>query len=127
VDYHEWQGTRDMSPFLAVPDAIRFQQAHEWDQVRARSHALALSTRDRINALTGQPAIAPPDWLGQMAAVLLPPEADPEALHRRLWEEHRIEIPAFWWHDRPLLRISFQGYNDESDADALLRALELAL
>jgi len=127
VDYHEWQGTRDMSPFLAVPDAIRFQQAHEWDQVRARSHALALSTRDRINALTGQPAIAPPDWLGQMAAVMLPPETDPEALHRRLWEEHHIEVPAFWWHDRPLLRISFQGYNDESDADALLRALELAL
>jgi len=127
VDYHEWQGTRDMSPFLAVPDAIRFQQEHEWDQVRARSHALALSTRDRINALTGQPAIAPPDWLGQMAAVLLPPDTDPEALHCRLWEEHRIEVPAFWWHDRPLLRISFQGYNDESDADALLRALELAL
>ncbi len=127
VDYHEWQGTRDMSPFLAAPAAIRFQQARGWKQVRARSHDLALSTRERINALTGQPAIAPPDWLGQMAAVLLPPHVDPEALQRRLWEEYRIEVPAFLWRGRPLLRVSFQGYNDESDADALVRALDSML
>ena len=123
VDYHEWQGTRDMSPFLSVPAAIRFQQDHDWDAVRARSHALAVATRDAINALTSQPTIAPSDWLGQMAAVLLPPETDPEALHRRLWDRHRIEVPAFWWHGRPILRVSFQGYNDEADANALLRAL----
>lgn len=24
VEYHEWQGTRDIAPFLAVPAAIRF-------------------------------------------------------------------------------------------------------
>ena len=127
IDYHEWQGTRDMSPFLAVPDAIRFQQEHDWEQVRARSHALALATRERINALTGQPAIAPPDWLGQMAAVLLPPHIDPEALRRRLWEERRIEVPAFWWREHPLLRVSFQGYNNQDDADALVQALERML
>ncbi len=127
VDYHEWQGTRDMSPFLTVPDAIRFQQEHDWETVRARSHALALSARDRINALTGQPPLAPSDWLGQMAATLLPPGVDPEALHRRLWKNHHIEVPAFWWHKRPILRVSFQGYNDEIDADALVRALQTEL
>jgi len=127
VDYHEWQGTRDMSPFLSVPAAIRFQQEHDWASVRARCHDLAILTRDRINALTGQPAIAPPDWLGQMATVQLPPDQDPEALHRRLWDAYRIEAPAIWWRGKPLLRISFQGYNDEGDADALVRALQKLL
>jgi len=127
VDYHEWQGTRDLSPFLAVSDAIRFQQENDWAQMRARCHNLAVTTRERINALTGQPAIAPPDWLGQMAAVLLPPKTDPEALHRQLWEDYRIEVPAFWWNGYPILRVSFQGYNDQSDADALVRALETLL
>lgn len=127
VDYHEWQGARDMSPFLTVPDAIRFQQEHDWETVRARSHALARSARDRINALTGQPPLAPSDWLGQMTATLLPPGVDPEALHRRLWKNHHIEVPAFCWHKRPILRVSFQGYNDEIDADALVRALQTEL
>lgn len=127
VDYHEWQGTRDMSPFLSVSEAIRFQQEHDWKQVRAQCHELALATRERINVLTGQPALAPPDWLGQMAAVLLSPGVDPEILHRRLWENHRIEVPAFWWNKHPILRISFQGYNDERDSDALVRALQTEL
>jgi isopenicillin-N epimerase len=34
VDHHEWQGTRDLSPFLAVPAAIRFHQENDWARVQ---------------------------------------------------------------------------------------------
>jgi selenocysteine lyase/cysteine desulfurase len=51
------------------------------------------------------------------------PACDPEALQRRLYDEDRIEVLAQLWNDRPLLRVSFQGYNDEADLDRLVEAL----
>ena len=48
------------------------------------------------------------------------PEPDAD-LNRRLFEEHRIEIPVS--HDGTLLRISIAPYNDRADVDRLLAAL----
>ena len=59
---------------------------------------------------------------GQMVAVELPP-CDPAEVQRRLYDEHRIEVPCFEHAGRPLLRVSVQGYNDEHDLEALRVAL----
>ncbi len=127
VDYHEWQGTRDMAPFLSVPAAIAYQEAHRWAEVRARCHALAVDTRQRVDALTGEQPIAAPEYLGQMASIRLPAGVQPEALKTALWEHYRIEAPVFDWQGQPFLRVSFQVYNTSADADALLEALEALL
>jgi hypothetical protein len=58
-----------------------------------------------------------------MVAAPLPP-VDPAELQRRLREEHRIEAPVFSWRETALLRLSFQGYNDEADLDLVLGALD---
>ena len=49
----QWQGTRDIAAFLGVPAAIEFQARHHWPEVRARCHALASQTLQRICCLTG--------------------------------------------------------------------------
>ena len=51
------------------------------------------------------------------------PELDHEELKRRLYDEHRIEIPVQRWDGRPVIRASFQGYNDEADLDVLMETL----
>ncbi len=118
-----WPGTYDPAAFLAVPAAIDFLAEHDWDDVRRRCHGLAELGRLRLADLTGIEPIAPDEsWLGQMVTAELP-ELDHEALKRRLYAEHRIEIPLQRFDGRPVIRASFQGYNDESDLDVLLAAL----
>ena len=113
---HAWQGTRDPSPWLAIPAAIEFQREWGWDEVRARCHAFV----ERFVAESGLAAAA--GEFGQMVAVELPP-CDPDELQRRLFDEHRIEVPCFEHAGRPLLRISVQGYNDEADVELLVAAV----
>lgn len=128
IDEHEYQGTRDLAAFLAVPSAIEFFRENSWDTVRKECHAAAGDTRRAIEALTGLPSICPhtrPDgspWFAQMASVFLPP-CDAEALQQRLLEEFRIEVPVWNWNGRPLLRVSVQGYNTRTDLDALIAAV----
>jgi isopenicillin-N epimerase len=128
VDEHEWQGTRDIAAYLAVPAAIEFMRDHNWGDVQRACHDLAGAARERINAITGLPPLTPAgqDGFGQMATVALPP-CDHEALQRRLFDEFKIEVPTFAWHGGSYLRVSMQAYNDEADVDALVHALSQLL
>ena len=124
VDYHQWQGTRDISAFLAVPAAIDFHADHDWPRVRQACHELLREARRRIEELTGLAPICPdsPEWYAQMAAFPLPP-CDGAALHRRLYDEYRVEVPVIEWNRRQLVRVSIQGYNTWTDVESLLSAL----
>jgi isopenicillin-N epimerase len=126
VAYQEGQGTRDLSAFLTVPAAIRYQQEHDWDAVRASCHALALDTRNHIDALTGLEPIAPESWFSQLLSIRLP-KMDLGLLHKRLWEEYHVEVPLVGWDGNNYVRVSFQAYNEQSDADALVNALATLL
>lgn len=117
-----WQGTRDPAAWLAVPAAIDFQAEHDWETVRERCHSLAVEARARLAAALSVEPLTPESFV-QMVAVALPP-CNPWEVQRRLWEEHRIEVVGQELSGVPLLRVSFQGYNDEGDLDALARGLD---
>ena len=121
---HQWQGTRDLAPFLSVPAAIRFQARHDWDAVRARCHAMAAATLHRVCALTGLEPVGQDCDFGQMVAIPVPP-TDPMALQAALLETHGIEIPVTVHRERTFVRLSVQGYNTQADMDALVTALRL--
>src|SRR5262249_9280420 len=123
ADRFRWTGTRDPSAQLSVPAAIDFQAEHDWDAVRARCHELALRATRELSDLHGaEPFAADDSEFVQMVTVRLPP-CDADALSVRLLREHRIDVTAQTWRGEPTLRISFQGYNDDEDLDALLHAL----
>ncbi len=129
IDHHEWWGTRDIAAFLSVPKAIEFQQDHAWAEVRGACHQLAVETWQRINALTGLAPLhdSADSWFAQMTVSPLPPYTDLVELKRRLYDEHRIEIPLIEWHEKKLIRLSVQGYNSKRDMDKLLSALKVLL
>jgi isopenicillin-N epimerase len=124
IDEQEWTGTRDIAAFLSVPAAIQFQREHDWPRVRSECHELVRYAREQMTALTGLSALTPdePSWFAQMSALPLP-SCDLDTLKRRLYYEHRIEIPTVHWNDRCFVRISVQGYNTRAEIERLIEAL----
>jgi isopenicillin-N epimerase len=119
----QWQGTRDLAGFLTVPVAIDFQARHGWPALRERCHDLACATLHRVVARTGLPPIAPDAAYGQMVPISLHC-ADADGLRRRLFDQHRIEIPVTQHAGRTFVRLSVQAYNTEAEMDLLVQALE---
>ncbi len=110
VTRNQWMGTRDVAAYLSVPAAIAFQQEHNWDEVRAQCHALAVTAHDEINTLTGCAALSTgsDQWFGQMVSVQLPP-GDMQTWKRRLYDEFKVEVPLIAHNERICLRVSIQG------------------
>jgi isopenicillin-N epimerase len=129
ISRNQMQGTRDLAAYLASPSAVEFLEAHNWDAVRDRCHELVVDARDRIAAFFDLPQICPETtgdyaWFRQMATIPVPVDTDPVALKNRLYDDYRIEIPVTFVDGNPALRISIQGYNSQSDVDALVSAVE---
>ena len=128
VDHHEWWGTRDIAAFLSVPTAIKFQEEHDWDKVRAGCHKLAVDAEKKIRELSGMPAQYSDDsWYAQMVAAPLQADTDNRALKSCLYDDYRIEVPLVEWNGGKLIRVSVQGYNRQEDIDHLIEALTIEL
>jgi isopenicillin-N epimerase len=128
VDHHQVQGTRDIAAFLSVPAAIEFQREHNWPNIRNRCHELALLLRQQLLELFGTAEFTPggSSWFVQMFSVQLP-NVDPHDLQKMLLVDHNIEVVGSYWNQLPLLRVSIQAYNDDSDGEALIQALQTCL
>jgi selenocysteine lyase/cysteine desulfurase len=58
-----------------------------------------------------------------MFTVRLPAGLDLDRFKINLYDRFRIEAPTISWNGAKFMRISFQAYNDESDADRLIESL----
>lgn len=118
----QWQGTRDLAAFLAVPAAIDFQARHDWPAWRGQCQALACDTLHRITRRNGLAPVAPDAAYAQM--VTAPVQCrDAEALRRALFEQHHIEVPVTQHGPHTFVRVSVQAYNTQHDLDVLCEAL----
>lgn len=118
----QWQGTRDIAAFLAVPAALDFLAAHDWPRHRARSHERALALMHRVGARNGLAPIGADSDFGQMVPIPVRCR-DPEALRAHLSEQYRVEVPVTQHAGRTFVRVSVQAYT----SDAELQRLEAAL
>lgn len=120
-----WTGTGDPSPWLCIPEAIKFVGGllpGGWPAVMARNHNLAVAARRLLSGMLQAPAPCPEEFLGSMAALPLPdatgaeslqPPLFTDVLHDRLQSEFAIEVPVMPWpaHPQRWLRVSAQLYN----------------
>jgi isopenicillin-N epimerase len=138
----DWTGTDDPTPWLAVPEAIRFVASlvpGGWPAVRQRNRQTVLAGRgvvasalarlgfDEARSLVSEPMV------GSLASIPLPdgrdtPPTSPlysDPLHEALFDRHGVEVPVAPWPAPParLVRISAHVYNGPADYQALARAL----
>jgi isopenicillin-N epimerase len=140
----DWTGTRDITPWLAVPHALRTMGEMlpgGWPEVMKRNHQLALEGRRIVADELEVPLPCPDSMVGSLATLILPESANLEndapragievsPLQQSLWERHRIEVPilSLPGSRNRLVRMSAQLYNERSDFERLGKALrELCL
>jgi isopenicillin-N epimerase len=141
-DAFDWQGTLDITAWLAVPAAIRFCEMlipGGWPALMDSNHSLANAARSMLCERLGVKPPCPEFMLGSMATLPLPEifqrdvggesravieRFDP--LQTQLFEEHGIEVPLIKFGDpvRRWFRVSAQAYNSASDYLKLANALQ---
>lgn len=121
----ECEGTRDICPWLAVPESIDFQAELGHDGIRRRMRELADHARRQLgDGLGMEPATPEPAALsGGMVAFRLPEGTKAAEVRRGLWERFRIETAVAERPDRSLIRVSAHFYTTEAEIDFLAEAL----
>jgi isopenicillin-N epimerase len=138
----DWTGTADPTPWLAIPEALRFgesQEAGGWPAVMAANRSLALRARRTLAAALDIEPPQPESMVGSMVAMPLAwlegaTDTEARALEAALLDEDRIEVPITGWPVRAarassqpptvwLVRLSAQRYVAPEWIDRLAAAL----
>ena len=126
----DWQGTRDLSAWLAIPRAIEFMAGFGRERVMDHNHRLATWTQGLLCDRWGVSPISPADGrlLGSMCTVPLPPPLDaigPDTLpmNQRLYSEFGVEAPLVHWCGRNYIRPCSHLYNLPADYERLADAI----
>jgi len=132
----DWQGTRDISPWLCVPDALDFLDdaslGFGWSRVMEHNHRLARWVQERLCTRWEVERLCGPEHLGAMTTVLLPAPLQPggaagiarfEEIQLALSERFLIEVPVIEWNGRRFVRPCCQVYNRPEQYERLADAV----
>lgn len=125
LDYHEYQGTNDVSQYLCTPKVVEFLKENNWTQVSKKCKLIVLENYKRFCDLLGTQPICPitEEFLGQMASV--PVKTDkPTELKSILYEKYKIQVPVMPLNENIYIRYSINAYNSQEDLDKLYDALK---
>jgi isopenicillin-N epimerase len=121
----EFEGSRDICPWLAVPTAIEFHERLGADNIRQRHRELGDHVRAKIPCSPGGLKLVTPELpglRGGLTAYQLPP-IDITAFRKALWEIHRLEVPVIEHREGNFLRVSTHFYNTKEEIDRLAAVL----
>jgi len=136
----DWTGTDDPTPWLTVPESIRYFRKllpGGWPAMRERNRELLTGAVEAMIGIAGLTAPGPAEMLLNLAAFPLPddPRADDKdafgfsAIRRKLLADYRIQIPVWTWPQVPgrAVRLSVQLYNDLPQYTYLAKAVKTLL
>lgn len=124
IDYHQWQGTRDMSAFLTIPETINFLEKNNWREVTKECYKINLWAKKEINSLLNEEELSTDEFNGQMCSFYYKSKKDLNDFNIKFYLKYKIQLPFIEWNDKTLFRISIQAYNSKNDINVLLNALD---
>lgn len=125
LDYHELQGTRDVSAFLCTPKVVEFLEENNWKAISESCKQIVLDNYQRFCDLLNTKPLSPltNEFLGQMASVPINVTNAAE-LKELLYSKYNIQIPVMPLNGNYYIRYSINAYNSQADLDKLYSALE---
>ena len=125
---YEFEGSRDLTPWMVLPTVLDFHAQWGWDQIRQRHRELSDYCRNRLDGLCGLKRVTPNHALlrGGLTTFKLPRDLG-QQFRAALWERHKIEINLIEHPDGHLLRVSTHFYNTPEEVDKLARAIEMEM
>jgi isopenicillin-N epimerase len=125
LDYHEMQGTRDVSAFLCTPKVVAFLEENNWKEVSSKCKQIVLDNYKRFCDLLNTKPLCPisEEFLGQMASIQIK-TSKPAELKNRLYDHYKIQIPVMPLNGNFYMRFSINAYNSQADLDKLYSVLE---
>ncbi|MES2748246.1 MAG: aminotransferase class V-fold PLP-dependent enzyme [Bacteroidota bacterium] len=125
LDYHETQGTRDISAYLCTPTVIDFLEQNNWAAKSSACKQIVLDNYQRFCDLVNSQPICPitTEFLGQMASIPIRTKK-PMELKELLYDKYKIQIPIMPLNDSIFIRYSINAYNSQADLDVLYQAIE---
>ncbi len=125
LDYHQYQGTNDVSAYLCTPKVIDFLLENKWTEKSKVCKQIVLDNYQRFCDLLNSQPICPvsSEFLGQMASVPMRTKK-PAELKELLYNKYKIQIPVMPINGKIYLRYSINAYNSQEDLDVLYAALQ---
>lgn len=117
----EFEGSRDIAPWLAVGAALDFHEKLGLANIRERHRELSQRVREKLDGLAGLKCVTPshPEMRGGLTSFRMPPH-DAHSVRSVLWGRHRIEHNLVEHPESGnFLRISTHFYNTEAEVDRL--------
>ena len=124
LDYHEYQGTQDVSQYLCTPKVISFLEENNFKEKSKVCRKLVLDNYHRFCDLVGTQPICPisEEFLGQMASIPIRTEK-PMELKELLYSKYKIQIPIMPLNGNIYMRYSINVYNSQDDLEVLYQAI----
>ncbi len=124
LDYHEYQGTQDVSQYLCTPKVISFLDENNWKEKSDACRKIVLDNYQRFCDLVGTQPICPisEEFLGQMASIPIRTEK-PMELKELLYSKYKIQIPIMPLNGNVYMRYSINAYNSQDDLEVLYQAI----
>ena len=123
LDYHQWQGTKDMSSYVIIPEVIDFLKQHNWEECSKKCRELNVWAKEKINHVLNKEELCNNKFLGQMNSIYINKKATID-FHIYFYKKYKIQIPFMIWNDISLVRVSIQVYNSKEDIYKLLDAMK---
>jgi len=133
LDYHQYQGTNDISAYLTIPEIVNFFKEKKWGDVQKKCHNLVLDfLNNNMTAL--EPCSTNPNHLAQMLSFKINKKShlvkkifdNPLEIieaQNKIYNYNKIRIPIILWNKEVYSRLSIQAYNNPNDLNRLLDML----
>jgi len=137
LDYHQHQGTNDISSYLTIPHILSFFKNNEWNKVNTDCHKLLIQTKDMLKDINIDFLSCSDNekHLGQMLSfrinaqsklvrnILSHPSRIIQA-QNNIFQYNGIRIPIIIWDNNLYMRVTIQAYNKQSDIIKLIEMIK---